>query len=111
MAVIIKPTTNPMPHRIIHAAGAFGTILDISVFGTVMSVVLGFTPSEMGALMAGVGALLVGIGRGAKFLAEARREWTFSDPHVYRKLERIKCHRAPECPTREIFPLDEEHES
>lgn len=106
-----------MPHRIAHAASIFGTMLDLGVFGTVLGFVFGLLPSEAGTLMAGLGALFVGAGRAAKYFGEARlmrakarREETFSDPAVFRKLERLKCYNAPECDTREIFPAEHQSE-
>ena len=106
-----------MPHRIASAVSALGMILDISVFGAVIGFLFGLTPSGVASLMAGLGALAVGLGRAAKFFGEARllrararHEETFSDPAVFRKLERLKCYNAPECYTREVFPIDQPEE-
>jgi hypothetical protein len=99
-----------MPHRITHIANMFGTMLDLGVFGTALGVIFGLSPSEAGAFMAGLGALVVGLGRAAKFFGEAREanararvHETYSDPAVFRKLERLKCWNAPDCPSRELF--------
>lgn len=99
-----------MPHRVAHVFATLGTMLDIGVFGAVIGFLFGLSPSEYGTLMAGFGALAVGFGRAAKYFGEAREataraNWykTFSDPEVFKKLERLKCYNAPECSTRKIF--------
>lgn len=60
--------------------------------------------------MAGAGALLLGIARAAKYIADARLTMaeakikeTYVDPDVFHMLEQYKCWNAVDCPTREIF--------
>jgi hypothetical protein len=106
-----------MPHRIVHLAHPFGMMLDIGVFGTALGLIFGLSPSEYGTLMAGIGTFLLGLGRGYKLFQEgqearARARWqeTFSDPAVFKKLERLKCYNAPECEEREFFAPDNQAE-
>ena len=100
-----------MPHRLVAGMGLFA---DWSVFGAAVLLyagqLFGMSYTEAGALATGGGALIVGIGRFLKYLADAehvraqtRLVETYTNPDVYHKLEGLKCYNAPDCPTREIF--------
>ena len=108
-----------MPQRLITG---FGYLADMGVFAVAVSLfggqLFGMSYTEAGAMATGSGALIVGIGRFLKYLADAqhvraqtRLVETYINPDVYHKLENLKCYNAPECPTREIFKPDDEHEN
>lgn len=97
-----------------------GQIADMGIVGAALAVIagrlVGLSVSDAGALLTGMAALLIAAGRTVKYfadarltIAEAKVKETFTQPEVYRLLERLKCWNAPECPTREIFkPEDRE---
>lgn len=104
-----------MPHRLVSGIGVFA---DWSVFAAAVSLfggqLFGMSYTEAGAMATGAGALVVGIGRFLKYMADAehvraqtRLVETYINPEVYHKLESLKCYNAPECPTREIFKPEE----
>ncbi len=104
-----------MPHRVLHS---IGQLADLGIFGAALAVItgrlVGLSVSEAGALMTGLAALLIAAGRTVKYIADARLtiaeakvKETFVQPEVYRLLERLKCWKAPDCPTREIFKPEE----
>ncbi|NTV01942.1 MAG: hypothetical protein HGB04_04040 [Chlorobiaceae bacterium] len=97
-----------MPHRLSHIFG----YLDIGAITAAFGVLVGISGSQaasQGTFLAGLGTFLYLVARGVKFIAEsgkiraeAKVIMTFSDPDVYRMLERIKCWDE-DCPTRKIF--------
>lgn len=104
-----------MPHRVLHG---LGQVVDIGIFGAAFAVIasriFGLSVSEAGAIMTGIAALLIAIGRTVKYLADARSiiadakvKETFVQPEVYQMLANLKCWNAPDCPDREIFKPDE----
>jgi hypothetical protein len=111
-----------MPQRVLNS---LGQLADAGIFGAALAVIagrlIGLSVSDAGALMTGLaavliaaGRLLVAVGQAVKYFAEARHtvaeakvKETFTQPEVYRMLERLKCWNAPDCPTREIFKPEE----
>lgn len=104
-----------MSHRLVSGIGVFA---DLGVFVAAIThfggQVFGMSYTEVGALATGTGALIVGLGRFLKYLADAehvraqtRLVETYINPDVYHKLENLKCYNAPECLTREIFKPEE----
>lgn len=93
-----------------------GNFLDAGVFLAAVPVVAALfgaeiTVNEMAAVMTGLGALSVGIGRAVKYFAdawhsvhEAKVLATYTDPEVFEKLKDLKCYNAPECIDRALFP-------
>jgi hypothetical protein len=69
-----------------------------------------------------IGPILLGLGKGlhyfglflkakaeaAKLMAEAKVMETFSDPEVFRMLEKLKCYNAPECGDRQYLKEEAE---
>lgn len=106
-----------MPHRLIPI---YGYLADSSVFAAAITFLsipsFGLTYTESGAVLSGIGALLLGLGRCVKYLAEAdlvksqaRQLETYTKPEVWQKLEGYKCYNAPECNNRKI--IKESHEN
>lgn len=87
---------------------------DLGVFATAISFfgvqVLGFDYASISAIGAGCGAFIVGVARGTKYFAEARKVRAEAArleeqllPEYFDDLEQRQCWNAPDCPTREIY--------
>jgi hypothetical protein len=104
-----------MLHRILHG---IGQIADIGIFGAALTVIagrlVGLSVSDAGALLTGMAALLIALGRTVKYfadarltIAEAKVKETFTQPEVYRLLTSLKCWNAPDCINRIIMKPEE----
>ena len=106
-----------MPHRL---TPIYGYLADSSVFAAAVAFLsitsFGLTYTEAGAVLSGIGALMLGFGRCIKYMADAelskskaRQLDSYTKPEVWEYLEGLKCYRAPECGHRKPIKDHEEN--